>query len=446
MTTGLLTDRYELTMACSWLAEGRAQTPAVFEAFARRLPEGRQYGVVAGTGRLIEQLAGFRFDAEEVTWLSQAGVITPECADWLRDFRFTGDINGYREGDLYFPGSPVLTVCGELAQCAVLETLVLSVLNHDCAIAAAASRMADAAAGRSLIEMGSRRTHEQAAVAAARAAYLAGFEATSNLAAGRQFAVPTTGTAAHAFTLSHASEREAFAAQVKALGTSTTLLVDTYDITAGIAAAVEVAGPRLGGIRIDSGDPALTSRAARAQLDALGATGTRIVITGDLDEYLMTALADAPIDAYGVGSRLVAGSGHPSAGMVYKLVAVGEAGHPGAPLRPVAKTAAGKASAGGRKSAYRELDSAGHITRERLTPHPGGLGSHSPGPYEPGGLGAAFASAAGRPLQIPYLAQGRLVADLSLEAARAFHQRAKDELPAQARTVAQGQPFTSASF
>src|ERR1700712_2635804 len=251
---GLLTDRYELTMLSSWLADGSARQPAVFECFARRLPAGRRYGVLAGLGRLLPLVAGVGVDPAELDWLPGIGAITRQCADYLTGFRFTGDIEAYREGELYFPGSPVLTVSGTLAECVVLETLVLSVLNHDSAIASAAARMVSAAEDRPLIEMGSRRTHELAAIADARSAYIAGFGSTSNLAAGRLYGVPTAGTAAHAFTLSYLQEQDAFAAQIRALGPETTLLVDTYDIEQGIRTAIAVAGPSLGAIRIDSGD------------------------------------------------------------------------------------------------------------------------------------------------------------------------------------------------
>src|SRR5207244_4365597 len=186
--------------------------------------------------------------------LTGHGVIDEATGRWLADYRFAGDVSGYPEGELYFPGSPILTVSGTFAECVILETLILSVLNHDCAVAAGAARMVTAARGRPVIEMGSRRTHEDAAVAAARAAYLAGFAFTSNLEAGRRYGIPTAGTAAHAFTLLHDDERAAFEAQVAALGAGTTLLVDTYDITRGIELAVEVAGPGLGAVRIDSGD------------------------------------------------------------------------------------------------------------------------------------------------------------------------------------------------
>ena len=183
--TGLLTDQYELTMLDAALRDGSAERHCVFEVFARRLPEGRRYGVVAGTGRLLELIENFTFPAEQrrVAARARASSTTP-TADYLASYRFGGDVDGYAEGELYFPYSPILTVRGRFADAVVLETLVLSVLNHDCAVAAAAARFVTAAGDRPIIEMGSRRTHEIAAVAAARAAYLAGFSATSNLAAG----------------------------------------------------------------------------------------------------------------------------------------------------------------------------------------------------------------------------------------------------------------------
>jgi len=253
-STALLTDQYELTMVEAALRNGTGQRRAVFEVFARRLPEGRRYGVVAGTGRLLDAIARFRFDAETLDMLDRAGVVDRPTVDWLADYRFSGDVWGYGEGDCYFPGSPVLVVESTFAEAVLLETLSLSILNHDSAIAAAASRMTMAAGDRPCVEMGSRRTHEQAAVAAARAAYIAGFATTSNLQARHEYGIPTTGTSAHAFTLVHDSERDAFVTQVAALGAATTLLVDTYDVAQGVRTAVEVAGPELGAVRLDSGD------------------------------------------------------------------------------------------------------------------------------------------------------------------------------------------------
>jgi nicotinate phosphoribosyltransferase len=354
VSTALFTDRYELTMLAAALADGTAQRQCVFELFARRLPEGRRYGVVAGTGRLLESIERFRFGEEELAAL--AGVVDEATLSWLADYRFSGDVDGYPEGELYFPGSPILTVTGTFADAVLLETLALSVLNHDSAVAAAAARMVTAAAGRPIIEMGSRRTHEAAAVAAARATYLAGFAATSNLEAERRHGIPTTGTAAHAWVLLHDDELTAFTSQVKALGADTTLLVDTYDIRRGVELAVEAAGTGLGAIRIDSGDLGVLARQARDQLDALGATGTKIVLSGDLDEYAIASLRAEPVDSYGVGTSVVTGSGAPTAGMVYKLVEVDG--------RPVAKRSSSKESRGGRKSAVRRYKPTGTATEE----------------------------------------------------------------------------------
>ncbi|BCL15957.1 nicotinate phosphoribosyltransferase [Micromonospora sagamiensis] len=364
----LLTDHYELTMVSAALRDGTADRRCVFEVFGRRLPTGRRYGVVAGTARLIELIRDFRFDEAEVDFLRRTGVVDDAAADWLSHYRFTGDVDGYAEGELFFPGSPVLTVSGGFAECVVLETLVLSVLNHDCAVAAAAARMVTAARGRTLIEMGSRRAHEEAAVAAARSAYLAGFAFTSNLAAGQRYGIPTAGTAAHAFTLLHDDERAAFASQVATLGKDTTLLVDTYDVSQGIRNAIAVAGPELRAVRIDSGDLAVIAQQSRELLDSLGATETKIIVSGDLDEYAIAALAAEPVDMYGAGTAVVTGSGAPTAGLVYKLVEVDG--------RPVVKRSEHKATIGGRKVAVRRHKPTGTATEEVIVPQ--GVPDHLP--------------------------------------------------------------------
>jgi nicotinate phosphoribosyltransferase len=388
----------------------------VFETFARRLPEGRRYGVVAGTARLLESIEAFRFDTETIGFLDAAGVVGPATLEDLSTYRFSGDVDGYAEGELYFPYSPVLTVSASFAEAVVLETIVLSVLNHDCAVAAAAARMVTAASGRAVIEMGARRTHEQAAVAAARAAYLAGFASTSNLAARARFGVPTAGTAAHSFTLLHDDERSAFAAQLDALGHDTTLLVDTYDITRGVAAAVELAGPKLGAIRIDSGDLSVLARQAREQLDSLGATGTRIVVSGDLDEYAIAALAAAPVDVYGAGTAVVTGSGAPTAGMVYKLVEVDG--------RPVAKRSEDKHSHGGRKTALRAHKPTGTAVEEIVVAGQPAL------PRE-----------GERLLQRPLMRAGRAVSDLpTLEQSREHLREATVTLPWDGLKLSRGEP------
>ncbi|HSU03533.1 MAG TPA: nicotinate phosphoribosyltransferase, partial [Nocardioides sp.] len=361
-SSALLTDHYELTMVQAARQAGTAGRRSVFELFPRRLPQGRRYGVVAGVGRALDAIEEFRFDAAAIAALE--GVVDADMLAWLADYRFTGDIWGYAEGEAYFPHSPLLVVEGTFAEAVLLETVLLSIYNHDSAIASAASRMTLAAGERPCIEMGSRRTHEQAAVAAARAAYVAGFDATSNLAARATYGVPSAGTAAHSFTLLHDDEADAFRAQVQTLGVGTTLLVDTYDVREAVRLAVEVAGTGLGAVRLDSGDLAEIAREVREQLDGLGATGTRIVVTSDLDEHAIAALAVAPVDAYGVGTQLVTGSGHPTCGFVYKLVArEGEDGE----MVSVAKRSLDKVSVGGRKYALRRRSPGGTAQAEVIS-------------------------------------------------------------------------------
>ena len=417
-SAALLTDHYELTMLQAALSDGTAHRRCVFEVFARTLPPGRRYGVVAGTGRVLDALEAFRFTVDQLDWLADAGVVDDATLAYLADYRFTGSVTGYGEGDCYFPGSPVLTVEAPFGEAVLLETLLLSILNHDSAVASAASRMTVAATGRPCIEMGSRRTHEAAAVAAARAAYIAGFASTSNLEAGHRYAIPTRGTSAHAFTLVHGSETDAFASQLAALGVGTTLLVDTYDVTQGVRRAVQVAGPRLGGVRLDSGDLLALAGRVRHLLDDLDATATRIVVTGDLDEYAIAALAAAPVDAYGVGTRLVTGSGAPTAGMVYKLAAREAAD---GRLEPVAKRSPGKHTRGGRKVAVRRLVD-GVADAEIVSASRVDQSVHD------------------RPLQVPLVSDGSVIGREPLQAAVDRHRSARDELPDHARQLSSGEP------
>ena len=417
-STALFTDRYELTMLSAAIADGTADRHCVFETFARRLPPGRRYGVVAGVGRVLDALADFTFGEPELAELEP--FLDPPTLEYLAAYRFTGDIDGYPEGELFFPGSPVMTVTGTFGNAVILETLILSILNHDCAIAAAAARMATAAGDRPLIEMGTRRAHEEAAVAASRAAWLAGFSATSNLEAGRRYGIPTAGTAAHAFTLLHDTEEAAFASQVAALGVGTTLLVDTYDITQGIETAVKVAGPDLGAVRIDSGDLAALTRAARRQLDELGAANTKIVLSGDLDEYAIAALRADPVDVYGVGTSLVTGSGAPTAGMVYKLVEVDG--------RPVEKRSKDKVSLGGRKAVIRRAKDSGTITEEVIFRGTADDARAAAGPHD-------------RIVPVPLVRAGRRLADgPDLSASRDHLRHALTTLPWEGLTLSEGEP------
>ncbi|TVZ89430.1 nicotinate phosphoribosyltransferase [Streptomyces sp. BK340] len=428
-STALFTDQYELTMLQAALRAGTAERRSVFEVFTRRLPDGRRYGVVAGTGRVLDAVENFRFDEDVLGFLREREIVDEQTLEWLAGYRFSGDIWGYPEGEVYFPGSPIVRVEGTFAECVLLETVILSILNHDSAIAAAASRMASAAGDRPLIEMGARRTHELAAVAASRAAYIGGFSTTSDLAAGFRYGIPTVGTSAHAFTLLHDQERDAFRAQVAALGRGTTLLVDTYDVAEAVRTAVEVAGPELGAVRIDSGDLLLVAHRVRHQLDELGAIATKIVVTSDLDEYAIASLAAAPVDAYGVGTQLVTGSGHPTCSMVYKLVARAESADPAAPLVPVAKkSTGGKTSVGGRKWAARRLDDEGVAEAEVI------------------GTGPVPDELADRQLLVQLVKGGEVVAREPLDVPRARHIAARANLPLSATQLSRGEPVLPTEY
>lgn len=364
--TSLLTDKYELTMVDAALQSGMADRRATFELFGRKLPATRRFGVVSGTGRMLEALQRFEFSSEQVDWLASTGSYSDVLLDYVRNFKFGGTIHGYAEGECYFAGSPLLTVEGTFAECTLLETLLLSVLNHDCAVSSAASRMTIAAHGRPCIDMGARRTHERAAVSAARAAIIGGFVSTSDLESGIRYGIPTVGTSAHSFTLLYDTEPEAFAAQIASQGPGTTLLVDTYDIPTGVQNAVEAAraaGAELGAVRLDSGDLVAHAFKVRGQLDGLGAQQTRITVTSDLDEYAIAALGAAPVDSYGVGTRLVTGSGVPTAALVYKLVQREDAD---GNMVAVQKRSESKGTVGGLKVAGRRYDEDGYASEEVL--------------------------------------------------------------------------------
>ncbi|MGO4258453.1 nicotinate phosphoribosyltransferase [Marmoricola sp. RAF53] len=425
-SSALLTDHYELTMLQAALGSGNADRRAVFELFARRLPEGRRYGVVAGVGRALEAVERFRFGAEEIDFLRRERIVDEPTLDRLASYRFGGDVWGYPEGEVYFGHSPVLVVESTFAEAVLLETLLLSIYNHDSAVAAAASRMTAAAGDRPCIEMGSRRTHEESAVAAARAAYVAGFATTSNLEARRRHGVPSGGTSAHSFTLLHDTETGAFRAQVDALGAGTTLLVDTYDVHEAVRAAVEVAGPGLGAVRLDSGDLGALAVEVRAQLDDLGATGTRIVVTSDLDEHAIASLRSAPVDVYGVGTQVVVGSGHPTCGFVYKLVA---REGPDSVMVDVAKKSTDKVSVGGRKYALRRRDPDGTATAELV-----GIGTP---PVDDGD---------DRALLVPLVRDGEVVGREDLRVARDRHAAARAELPVTATQLQRGEPAIPTRF
>ena len=423
MTTAFFTDHYELTMVDAARRSGLAERNSVFEVFARNLPTNRRYGVVAGTSRLLESISKFRFSGEQLEFLKHRKVVSSETLDWLASFKFGGNIRGYAEGELFFPGSPILCVEGEFQEVVILETLILSILNYDCAVASAASRMSLAAQGTPLIEMGSRRIGEHSAIAAARAAFISGFQASSNLEAGLRFGIPTMGTSAHSFTLLHDSEEDAFEAQIKAMGIGTTLLIDTYDVESGVKKAIEIAGPELGAVRIDSGELPTVVKQVRNQLDSLGAKRTKIIVTNDLDEFSIAKLRNKPVDAYGVGTSVVTGSGAPTMGLVYKLVARNSSA---GKLEPVAKRSPQKESMGGRKEAYRLMKN-GTATEERISSN-----------------GSIEELAESRFLITNFLQEGRRLTEAAeakvLDFARQRHKLSISELPKSGLNLEAGEP------
>ena len=434
VTPALLTDMYELTMLDSAIESGTAWRKTVFEAFARRLPGRRRFGVVAGTGRVLEAIRDFTFTEEQIEYLRGIGIVSEKTLEYLANYRFGGDVYAYPDGEIYFPSSPIMQVSGTFAECVILETLLLSILNHDSAVATAASRMTIAAHGRPCFEFGARRTHEIGAVHAARSAVIAGFVGTSCLEAGLRYGLKVTGTAAHSFTLIHDSEKDAFKAQIDTMGTNTTLLVDTYDVTKGVENAVMAAreaGGTLGGIRIDSGDLLAQAFTVRKQLDELGAKDTKIVVTSDLDEFALAALNAAPVDSYGVGTRVVTGSGFPTAEMVYKLVyREGSDGR----MHEVEKLSDSKKTNGGFKAAGRVVDQQGHAAQELVV---------ACADWETGQ--AYLAEAGARPLQVQYFKDGELLDESAIGAAaiapaQARHEASRNELPYDGWRLSAGDP------
>jgi nicotinate phosphoribosyltransferase len=366
----LLTDRYELAMLAAYHRSGLAERRAACELFLRSLPPCRPFVVVAGIERAIRALLELRFEEEDLAYLAEAPGLAHlggGFLELLRGLRFRGDLFAMPEGTVAFPGEPILRIEAALPEAQLVETLLLSIVNHDTRVASKAARIALAAGGRPVIEFGSRRTHEAAAVDAARAAYVGGCAGTSNEEAGRRYGVPVSGTLGHMFILAHgpSGEERAFGDYVATFPEGTTLLVDTFDTELGIERAIAAAGERLEGVRIDSGDLVALSRRARERLDAQGLRSAKIVLSGDLNEYSIEKLlaAGASADAFGVGTEIVTSPDMPALGGVYKLVAVEG---PGGAMRPVAKRSPGKATVPGAKQVYRREDGAGRALGDEV--------------------------------------------------------------------------------
>ncbi len=359
-----LTDRYQLTMLAAYAESGHAGRRAVFELFVRRLPSSRRFLLACGLGRALALLDGLAFTPGDLARFDRDPVLgpalgRPRVRALFEGLRFSGRVFAVPEGRVAFPGEPLVRVEGTLAEAQLVETLLLSIVNHDTRVASKCARIALAARGRPCLEFGTRRAHEQAAVDAARAAYIAGFAGTSNEEAGERWGVPVTGTMAHSYVLAHAAdagedgEREAFASYAALFGDATTCLVDTFDPLRGVERAAEHVGGALRGVRLDSGDLLALSRGARERLDRAGLDRAGVVLSDDLDELKIAALLDAgaPVSAFGVGTMAVATPDTPSLGAVYKLVALEDAS--GA-MVAVQKRAPGKGSSAAPKQVHRQ--------------------------------------------------------------------------------------------
>lgn len=355
---GLKTDLYQMAMiAANYYIKNKHSTRAVCEAFARKLPPSRRFLVMAGTEYIREYLSNVYFSADDISFLKYKTDLkhiftTSNFDEYLKDFRFNGDLWAMAEGEIVFAGEPLIKVVGTLPEVHIAETLTLSVLNYNVHIASKAARIVLAARGRTLLEFGTRRTHHEAALDAARAAYLTGFSATSNLRASEKFGIPNAGTMSHMWVMLSDDEQQAFENFSKAYK-SPTLLVDTYDTLEGVKLASQIKG--LAGIRLDSGDFDTLSRESRKILDDNNCRSTKIAVSGDMNEYKIDSLlrAKAPIDIFGVGTELVTPKDVHSLGIVYKAV------YDISRDKPVIKLAKNKVSYPGSKQVYLDIRDGG---------------------------------------------------------------------------------------
>ncbi len=364
----LLVDLYELTMAAGYF-ENHYNPISTFEVFVREMPPNRSFLVAAGLQQVLEYIADLRFTEEEIDYLRNLPVfkhVSSEFFDYLRHFRFEGDVWAMPEGQIFFPGEPIFRVTAPILQAQVMETFLLSMFNFQSMIASKAARVVYAAMldgkQRSVMEFGSRRAHgPEASLLAARAAYIAGCIGTSNVLAGKRFGIPVFGTAAHSWTMAFPSEEEAFQAYFNVFPESTILLIDTYDVLEGARRATRIS-PKIRGVRIDSGDLLTYSKQVRQILDEAGLNHAIIVASGDLDEYKIEQLvkANAAIDSFGVGTRMATSADAPFLGIIYKLVEQEIDGH----IRYRAKFSQNKATYPGKKQVYRLVDDNGQFIKD----------------------------------------------------------------------------------
>lgn len=420
---GLATDLYEITMAAAYFEAGMERVTATFNLFVRHLPPNRGYLLVAGLQQAVEYLQGLRFDGKCIDYLRglpHFEAISDSFWEYLRGFRFSGDVEAIPEGTVAFANEPLVQVSGPIIESQMVETFLLATINHQTLIATKAARVVDAAGGKGIIEFGARRAHGfDAALYGARAAVIGGCIGTSNVLAGQVFGIPVYGTAAHSFTMAFEHERDAFRAFHRAFPNHSILLIDTYDTLEGARRAAEL-GPSVRGVRLDSGDILTLSREVRRILDDAGLKEAILVASGDLNEDAVErATRDgAPIDLYGVGTEMITSKDAPALGGVYKLVAVSQDGR----HRPVRKLSPEKATYPGAKQVFRTRGKDGRLAGDTLA-----LRSES---------------LPGEPLLTRVIQQGRLVAPLpDLKEIQARARVERDALPEAVRRLRDPEPY-----
>jgi nicotinate phosphoribosyltransferase len=414
MTDALVTDLYELTMLESYFAE-RMERRAVFELFVRKLPAARSFLLAAGLADVVVFLRNLAFGDDEIAWLRACGRFSRACVDRLVALRFTGDVDAMPEGTPFFPDEPILRISAELPQAQLVESRVMNLMHYQTVVASKAVRSVLAAPGKLLVDFGMRRAHgAEAALLSARASYLAGFTGTATVEAGRRYGIPLYGTMAHSYVQAHDDEAAAFESFVRLHREAAFLLIDTYDTARAAQKVVALAhrlareGIAVKGVRIDSGDLDAVSRAVRAILDQGGCRSIAIFASGNLDEQRVRELvaAAAPIDGYGIGTRMNTSADAPFLDCAYKLVE-----YDGIPRR---KRSPGKATYPGTKQVYRQWRDDDFVDV----------------------LALASESAVGMPLLVPVMRNGRLVAPLpSLSDARDQARRQVDAMPARFRSL-----------
>jgi len=413
LRSALSVDLYQLTMGESYVGEGLAEEAATFSLFFRTLPPGWGYAIAAGLDDALRYLEELEFAEDDLAYLEGTGLFSPAFLERLRGLRFGGDVRALPEGTVFFPQEPVLEVTAPIVEAQIAETMVLNEIHLQTVVAGKAARSVDVARGRQLVDFALRRTHGgEAGLKVARASYLAGFDATSNVLAGRVYGIPIAGTMAHSYVEAFDGELEAFRAYARAYPDRAILLVDTYDTIEGVRRAIEVGselaerGHRLRGVRLDSGDLAELSVAARALLDAAGLHDAVVFASGGLDEHEIERLlsAGAPIGGFGVGSKMGVSADAPFLDMAYKLVE-----HRG---RPTLKLSEGKATLPGRKQVWRV-----------------------PGAYDVLGLVDEPYEGQGEPLLAEVMAGGRRLHSESLDEIRGRARSQRESLSARCRRL-----------